>query len=119
MIKEADLGWFFDKVGNQNVIRPREDRNISITRLLNEVGYVIAASEYQRDTVMIQKDGTVKELPQIDLNVNSHFLEDYDNKGIIYQELFTDNGAGLPYSDYPFGIKIPYQDFLGKDTLEM
>ena len=84
-VKEADLGWFFDKAENKNVIRPRKDESISITRLLDEVGYVIVSSESQRDTVMIQKDGTVTELPQIDLNVTHHFLENYDNKGIIYQ----------------------------------
>ena len=83
VVKEADLADFYDKLGNKTVIRPRADRSISTTRLLDEVGYALASSEYQREFVMIQKDGTVTELPQLGA-AKDHILKDYDNKGIVY-----------------------------------
>ena len=81
VVKEADLGALFDKVGNKTIISRRH--NGSITCLLNEVGYIITYGSSRDGYEMLKKDGTVAELPQIDKQKSVLF---YDNTGIVYKE---------------------------------
>lgn len=89
VVKEADLGEFFDKVGDKKIDVP--GRNISITRILDEAGYIIAYGQSRDGFVMIQKDGTVTELPQ--LNIGDRYLRYYDNTGIVYYDSYDNSVA--------------------------
>ena len=80
-VKEAGLGAIFDKIGNKII---RLGSYLSITRLLDEVGYIIASDSSVDGYVMIQKDGTVTELPLLD--DLGYSLKDYDNTGFIFDD---------------------------------
>lgn len=89
VVKEADLGEVFDKVGDKKIDVP--GRNLSITRILDEAGYIIAFGSTDDRHVMIQKDGTVTELPQLD--IGDRYLRYYDNTGIVYFDAYDDSSA--------------------------
>lgn len=92
-VKDANLGVVLDKVGNKTIYLP--EFKVSITRTLDEVGYIIAYDSVANRHVMVQKDGTVTELPQLDI-VNC-YLNCYDKTGIVYRDNYYDDSIAKLY----------------------
>ncbi|MBO4456079.1 MAG: hypothetical protein J5802_00005 [Butyrivibrio sp.] len=86
-VKKADLGDLFDKISDKTIGKFYKE-NISITQILDDVGYVIAydSDSSKNGYVMVKKDGTVTALPQLD--GEQHGLMCYDKNGIIYKECY-------------------------------
>ncbi len=87
-VEDADFGLISDELENKNVYLPIPYRHIngSITRLLDEVGYVISRDSSGDGYVMIQKNGTVTDLPQ--RGCKHYVLKCYDKNGVIFEKYF-------------------------------
>lgn len=113
VVKEADLGSIADKLENEIICIPYRHMNGSITRLLDEVGYVIVRDFSGDGYAVMQKDGTVTELPQ--RGCKHYVLMCYDKNVVFFQKYFDSYYKSIPIGYYYIKLdtmeenKLPYE----------